>query len=164
MLQLTFILTIGLQIVCFGQSFSGQAFILSKEFLENKCEVYAPCDCCATNLFFLTDKEFGMVNRCMYYDSYYKGTYSIKDSKLTLTFKQKVVSEIMDEVSSKVTYKTKVTKIEPKVFTIDKCNNKVRLRHPTTVDLSNGSRYPVGDEKELTKELEKETAWKMVSQ
>lgn len=78
MLRLTVILALGLQTIGVGQDFTGQVFMLTEYFVDDKCEVFAECDCCSTDLFFLKDKEFGMVSRCLYNDSYFRGTYGLK--------------------------------------------------------------------------------------
>ena len=164
MLRLIIILTLGLQGIGFGQTFTGQVFMLTEYFLDDKCEVIAECDCCSTDLFFLTDKEFGMVNRCLYNDSYYRGTYSVKSTGLTLTFKQKVVNEIINEETNKIKNEPKTVEIKPYQFTISKCDTKIRLQHTTIKDFKNGSRYSVTREKELIKELKGTEAWKLISQ
>lgn len=164
MLRLIIILTVGFQTIGLGQNFTGQVFMLTEYYLDEKCEVNAECDCCSTDLFFLTDKEFAMVNRCLFNDSYYRGTYSVKANGLTLTFKQKVVNEIINEETNKIKNQTKKVEIKPYKFSIGKCDSKIRLQHATIKDFKNGSRYSVTREKELTKELKGTQAWKLVSE
>ena len=133
-------------------------------FQGGQSEVNAGCDCCASDLFLITDKEFGMVNRCLYNDSYYRGTYSASDNKLILTFKQKVVNEIIDEQTNKKRNLAKKIKIVPIEFTISVCDNKVRFQHATTKNLKNGSRYTFDIEKQELKELKGIEAWKLISE
>jgi hypothetical protein len=103
----------------FGQKFTGQVFLLTEDFSEDKCEVIAQCDCCATDLFFLSDKDFAMVDRCLYNDSYYKGTYLITGNVLTLTFNQRVVNEIVEKQTNKV--KNEIKKIRVTSTGTDDC-------------------------------------------
>jgi hypothetical protein len=77
-LTVLFIFVFGIQEICSSQNFSGQVFLLSKEFIEDKCEVNAGCDCCGTDLFFLSKTKFGFVSRCLSGDTYFTGTYSLK--------------------------------------------------------------------------------------
>ena len=158
------ILTVGFHTIGFGQTFTGQVFMLTEYYWDDKCEVNAECDCCSTDLLFLTDTEFGMVNRCLYNDSYYRGTYSVKANELTLTFKQKVVNEIINEETNKIKNAPKTVEIKPYQFTISKCDTKTRLQHTTIKDFKNGSRYSLTREKELIKELKETEAWKLISQ
>jgi hypothetical protein len=146
-----------------GQTLSGQVFLLSEQFDENKCEVVALCDCCATDLFFLTDKDFAMINRCLYNDTYYKGTYNISKGKLTLIFKQKSVQELVDEQTNKITHEMESTKIEPFVFSVGVCKKNIHLSHLTVKDFSHGLRYTTEKEKELKTALYKTEAWKLIS-
>ena len=164
MLRLTVILALGLQAVSVGQDFTGQVFMLTEYFADDKCEGFAECDCCSTDLFFLTDKEFGMVSRCLYNDSYFRGTYSVKANKLTLTFTQTVVDEILNEETNKTQNDLKTIEIQPYQFTISKCGSKVRFQHATIKDFKNGSRYSLTREKELITELKDARAWKLISQ
>ncbi len=164
MLRLIIILTIGFQTTGLGQSFNGQVYMLTEYFQDDKCEVTAECDCCSTDLFFLTDKEFGMINRCLFNDSYYMGTYTIKADEVVLTFKQKVINEITNEETNKIKNELKTVEIKPYKFAISKCDSKVRLQHATIKDFKNGSRYSVTREKELIKELKGTEAWKLISQ
>src|SRR6476619_7165535 len=95
--RLTLIFILGLYRICLSQNFSGQVFLLSREYFEDKCEVYAGCDCCGTDLFFLSSTKFSFINRCLSGDTYYTGTYSVKSSTLSLIFNKKHLSEIVSE-------------------------------------------------------------------
>ena len=161
-----FILILSLVSLCSianAQVLSGQVFILSEQYDENQCEIIAPCDCCATDLFFLTDKDFAMINRCLFNDTYYKGTYSIGQGKLTLTFKEKNVRELVDEQTNKITNEMENTKIEPYVFSVDVCKKNIHLSHLTVKDFSHGLRYTTEKEKELKIKLYKTEAWRLIS-
>jgi hypothetical protein len=158
------ILILGLQSFAFGQSVTGQVFMLTERFSDDNCEVVAQCDCCSTDLFFLTDKDFALVNRCLYNDSYFKGTYTIKNSKLILNFRQKEVTEIINEQTNQKNNVLKKLKIDPHVFSLTMCDKKVRLIHETIKDFKNGTRHKLTKEKELQTKLNRTQAWKLVSE
>ncbi len=160
-LLLFFMLTVCKQI--HGQQLSGQVFILAEKYEDTTCEIIAPCDCCASDLFFLNSKEFALINRCLFSDTYYKGTYLISKGKLILNFKQMSVLEVVNEETSKVTHEITHMNISPYVFSVGKCKKKTRLTHLTIKDFSNGFRYPVQKEKELKKELITSEAWRLIS-
>lgn len=138
--------------------------MLTEHFSEEKCEAYAECDCCSSDLFFLTKKKFAIINRCLYNDSYFKGSYKVKKDKLLLIFDQISVNEIIDGDSNEERNIKEKSKIEPIEFKISDCNNKVRLQHATITDFKNGSRFPVQREKQLITELKTANAWKLISQ
>ncbi|NOS92970.1 MAG: hypothetical protein HOP30_13685 [Cyclobacteriaceae bacterium] len=146
-----------------GQQLSGQVFILAERYNNTTCEIVADCDCCASDLFFLNGKDFALINRCLFNDTYFKGTYQINKGKLTLNFKQMHVVELMNEETNKITHTVTKTKIAPYVFSIDMCEKKIRLTHFTIKDFSNGFRYSPENEKELNAKLNKSEAWKLIS-
>ena len=84
-----------------AQSFSGQVYLLAEKFLEDKCQVLTEEKDCSTDLIFLNDKTFAMVNRCKFNQAYYTGKYIKKKDKLYLTFKQVVAREIYDPAKDK---------------------------------------------------------------
>ncbi len=147
----------------YGQQLSGQVFILAEKYDNKTCEIEADCDCCASDLFFLNGKDFALINRCLFNDTYFKGTYRASNGKLTLTFKQKHVVEVVNEETNKITHTVTKTKIAPYVFSIDMCEKNIRLTHLTIKDFSNGFRYSPEKEKELKTELYKTEAWKLIS-
>ena len=163
MLRLTLILTLGLVRIGFGQDFTGQVFLLAEGFRDDKCEVVAECDCCGTDLFFLSSTKFGFVSRCLSGDAYFSGTYSPKMNKLTLTFNKKYVNEIVDDEYNVTKYETRPTKMSKVEFDIKQCGQKTRLTHLTTADWRNGSRYVQADEKAMTKKLLTSKPWKQLS-
>jgi hypothetical protein len=163
MLRLTLILTLGLARIGLSQDLTGQVFLLAEEFFEDKCEVVADCDCCGTELFFLSNTKFGFVSRCLSGDSYFSGTYTLKTNKLTLNFNKKYVDEIVDEEYNVEKYETRQTKIDKVEFDIKQCGQKTRLTHLTTADWKNGVRYKETAEKSKTKVLLTSKPWKQLS-
>jgi hypothetical protein len=165
MLRTIILFTIGLQSTVFGQVvFTGQVFILSKDFIEDKCVVSAPCDCCATDLYFLSVDKFAFVSRCLSGDVYTAGTYSTNNNKLKLRFRKKYVEEETDEQYKLIGYKHSETSMQPVEFKIVRCGQKIRLtRHKETM-WQNGSRYDQSSEKSKLKKLEESIAWKQLTQ
>ncbi|HTJ53416.1 MAG TPA: hypothetical protein VL443_28370 [Cyclobacteriaceae bacterium] len=166
MLRIIILLIIGLHAVSFGQSLKGQVYQLAESFLEDNCSVNPECDCCSSDLIFLTDKQFSLIARCIFNDVYYTGTYSIKGDYLVLTFKQTIVSEIVDEETSKVENKREDLKIEPIKFNISTCKqNKIRLENAEIngKDLKNGSRKLQVEETKIIQMLKKSSAWKLLT-
>lgn len=157
------LLTLGIGEICLGQDFTGQVFILSEGYDEVKCEDVAECDCCATDLFFLTSTQFGLINRCLSGDSYFSGTYTLKMNKLKLNFNRKYVNEIVDEEYNVTGYRTQQTKIDPVEFDVIQCGQKIRLTHSKTTDWKNGSRYSKPEEKIELNKLLTSKAWKQLS-
>jgi hypothetical protein len=137
--------------------------MLMTDFDKENCKIASGCDCCASDLFFLTDKEFGLIVRCIYNDTYYKGTYSVKQDKLTLTFIQKIVNEIVDEATFKVRNEVEKTKVDPVEFTITECGGDLKLENSTNPGFEHGISQLPSDESELFKKLKTTEAWKLLS-
>ncbi|MCE2994404.1 MAG: hypothetical protein ACK5RG_17845 [Cyclobacteriaceae bacterium] len=145
-----------------GQTLSGQVFILSEQYDENKCEVVALCDCCATDLFFINKKEFVMVSRCLFDNTFSKGKYRIKNNLLTLKYNKIHISEKTDEQTGKVTHVVEKSNIEKSDFEINTCGKKLRLHHTAIPEFKNGMQYEQSKEKQLKSELLKSKAWKLL--
>jgi len=145
-----------------GQKFTHQVYVLSDHFEKEKCEVYAPCDCCASDLIFLTKRIFTLVDRCLYQDTYLKGRYAIKENIMTLRFKPVVVSNTYDEKNKLEGYEKKEVIMTPLMLQVNLCRDKITLGHPTIKEYQYGSRQGSEKEKEIIKELRKTKAWKML--
>jgi hypothetical protein len=157
MLRIIILLTIGFQ-TTFGQSLTGQVFHLAETYLEDKCIAIGQGDCDTSDLFFLTDKQFCLITRCIDNDSYFSGTYLVRNKKLILTFKQAEVNVITND-QSKTETKRNNAKIETRECIINSCGQKVKLVYS---DIESGSRVTQIEEKEMTEELKRTTAWKLL--
>jgi hypothetical protein len=163
MLQLTLILTFGFQTLAFAQMLTGQVFILADDFSDDKCEAFGECDCCTSDIFFLSSDKFCYISRCISGDSYFTGTYSTDSSKLKLTFHKEYIAEVTDEDYTVTRLETRTSEIKPAEFDITKCGQSLRLNHTTIREWRNGSRYSKQKETEMTKQLTKSKAWKQIS-
>lgn len=163
MLRLIIIFTIGFQTFGLGQAFTGQVYIVAEYFSDDKCEAYAECDCCSSDLYFLPGDKFCFVSKCISGDTFYRGTFITKANKLILTFDKKFVTELTDEEYNIIGFETKEDKIDTIEFNISKCGPKLRLTNPTYAELSNGSRYEQKRETELNKRLMTSKPWKELS-
>ena len=157
------LLSVGLNSISLAQDLKGQVFQLTDSINVEKCEIASGCDCCASDLFFLTDKDFGLIIRCIYNDTYYKGTYSIKQDKLTLAFKQMHVNEIVNEATFKATNEVEKTEINPIEFIITECGGNLKLENSTNPGFEHGIPQPVDVEREKFKKLKTSEAWKLLS-
>ncbi|MEJ7643747.1 MAG: hypothetical protein WKF87_04105 [Chryseolinea sp.] len=150
----------------FGQSLRGQVFQIAADYSEDRCGVNPECDCCSSDLIFLTDKQFGMIGRCMYNDVYYTGQYSVNDGRLTLKFKPIIVIESIDEETSKVENKKQTLKVDPLTYRISKCGqNAIRFQYARLEgkDLKNGSRVSRARENEVINKLNRSEAWRLLT-
>ena len=164
-MKLRFILLLSVMAFCGisnAQVLSGQVFILSEQYDENKCEVVALCDCCATDLFFINKKEFVMVSRCLFDNTFSKGKYRIKNNILTLKYNKIHVSEKTDEQTGKVTHVVEKSNVEKSEFEMNTCGKKLRIHHATIAEFKNGMQYDSRKEKQLKAELAKSQAWKLL--
>lgn len=70
MFRIITLLIIGIPTMSLGQSFKGQVYQLAENFIEDGCRVNPECDCCSSDLIFLTDKQFSLIARCIFNDTY----------------------------------------------------------------------------------------------
>ena len=147
-----------------GQNFSGQVYLLSEDFLEDRCLVLVEGNECSTDLIFLSDKTFAMVNRCLANDTYYMGSYSRKKNVLKLTFKAVMARETYDPKLDKKKYEKTKSKIDPIAFTITTCDvGKLTLEHTPIRDYQFGSRVTGKAAREKIIKLKISRGWKMIS-
>ena len=106
-----------------GQRLTGMVFELGPD--KKDCKIYGECDCCTSDLYFLDDQKFALMDYCESDVILMTGDYKVLMGKLTLTFKQfSVISgqDGTDENSKPYTKKNKAD-IKPIEFTFGKCDN-----------------------------------------
>ena len=143
--------------IIFAQNFTGQVYSLGDRFVNYDCEVvYSElpiCDCCGSALAFLTKNTFAMVSQCEYGDTFYAGSYEATSTKVTLTYKQLAVSEILNDDNSFREYEKKEADLESDRFEIEVCQGVFVLKNPSNHNLKLGTRLEKADESALLKEL-----------
>jgi len=125
------------------------------------CTLENRCDCCLSDLFFISDKEFVLIDYCEAGGTYTTGTYLRTKNKFILTFKQFVVSEESDYLIDKREIKKKNIKIEPMEFEFTLCGQKT-----TTIENLKLKSYRYGvkqSDKNDFSELKKSRAWKLLT-
>ena len=93
--------------------------------IKSDCTVETGCDCCITDLFFLSDKEFVLIGNCEGGGSYFSGTYLKVNKKVTLTFKPFYVSQESDYLIENRKIEKKEIKINPMEFDLTTCGPKL---------------------------------------
>ncbi|MEO5599760.1 MAG: hypothetical protein ABIR06_02415 [Cyclobacteriaceae bacterium] len=157
-------LALGLKTFSYGQNFSGQVYLLSESFLEERCQVLIEADDCPTDLIFLTDKTFAMVNRCLANDTYYVGNYVKKKNLLRFTFKPVMAREVYDAETDRKKYEKTRLKIDPIEFTISQCAaGRFTLEHTPIKEYKYGSRLSGQRAREKIIKLKIAKGWKMIS-
>ncbi len=164
MRAITLTLVLGLfQLAALGQNLKGQAFLISATLNQATCEVEAYCDCCGSDLIFNNEREFALISYCLNEDSYFTGTYSISNGKLTLTFKQLVAKEIVEEGTDVERSVKEVVKIKPMTFKILSCGKgKSVFENPTSKDLKYGSRRDENKVLEIMNKLKESKAYQLI--
>ncbi|MDZ4709431.1 MAG: hypothetical protein SH818_13615 [Saprospiraceae bacterium] len=145
-----------------GQKFSRQVYLLSDHFLKEKCEVTAPCDCCASDLIFLSKTKFTLVDRCLSHETYLTGRYTVAKTKLTLKFKPVVIDNIFDEKSKQELVEKKEIRMVPLILQIHMCGDKFVFEHPSIKEYKYGARQTTRNDKEIISALKKSKAWKVL--
>lgn len=75
-------------------SFQGKVFFLGPS--KKECQIYAECDCCTSELAFINENDFVLVDFCTEENVWTTGTYRADSITLTLTFQQKAVVSAVD--------------------------------------------------------------------
>ena len=105
-----------------GQQLSGKVFMLGET--QKDCSIQAQdCDCCMSELYFITEQQFAMVHYCGAGKTYTSGTYKIESKVLTLQFKQGSVYKSFDTGESS----WEKTTIKPETFALSSCENGTPL-------------------------------------
>jgi len=147
-----------------GQSFTKKAFTLGdeKDFITASCELVPECDGCSGELVLLTSSTFAVIDRCVSGDTFYSGSYTIKNSVITLSFTQKVVNEEEDEATNTKKLTLRPITLKNQEFKIRSCGRELIIE-------GTGGFYKYGvsmDEKTgmaLSRALTKSTAFKMLN-
>ena len=167
MYLLLFALTFGILTGAYPQEFAGQVYQIAEDYSVDECVVAPECDCCTSDIIFLTERRFSMIARCIYSDAYYSGTYQVKDNRLTLAFKQIVVTEMVDEETKAIKNEPRDITIEPIIYDVSNCgHDRVWLKYAGkgAADLENGSRRTQSDEQSIIGKLYETEAWKLLLQ
>jgi hypothetical protein len=163
-LQLIFLtLTFGLADTTFGQVISGQVFVMTEHSSADRCQPQIECDCCSSDILFLTDKKFIMVDKCIHNDSFYRGTYTVATENLTLKFDQFVINEIYNDEAEEIKIAKQNLKITPIRFYISTCKaGNLTLQRTDLKVLTNA--FQESNEKAAKKisELKKTKTWKQL--
>lgn len=109
-------LTFGSINTTIAQSLAGHVYIMTEHLGDGECWILLECDCCSADIFFLTEKEFVMVDRCIHNESYYKGTYTTNKDNLVLNFDQFAVNETYNDVTEETKLEKRNQKIAGKIL------------------------------------------------
>ena len=87
--------------------FKNKLFFIGPELDSASAKIVADCDCCGSDLAFISDSTFLFASYCLEGDSYSKGKYLIQGKKLNLYFDSLTVStiynaEIEDSISTPI--------------------------------------------------------------
>jgi hypothetical protein len=146
-----------------AQQFSGHRYVMTEHFTTDTCRPQIECDCCSSDILFISDKEFVMIDRCLYNDSYYRGTYSVTKENLTLNFRQIVVKETYVEETETTKVEKRNLKIVPFRFYITNCETDDFILQRTDLKvLTKAFREKKENADGEIKELKKKDAWKQL--
>jgi hypothetical protein len=154
-------LTFGLAYTTFGQVFSGQVFVMTEHLSADRCEPQIECDCCSSDIFFLTDKTFVMMDKCIHNDSYYRGTYTLTNENLTLNFDQFVIKEIYSDETEETKIEKQNLKIKPIRFHVSTCKeDHLTLQRTDLKVLTKAFKESNEKSAKMISELKKTDPWK----
>lgn len=157
------ILFFGPRASVFPQTLSGHVYVLTESFSQDGCKPMIECDCCSSDIVFMTDKEFVMIDRCLHNDSFYKGKFEVNKENLTLKFNQLVVKEIYNENTQETKTEKKNLKIEPVKFYITSCGtDKLVLQRLGIKVLTKAFNVTLDSEEKIKKEIKESKAWKIL--
>jgi hypothetical protein len=154
------ILSVGLLHNALSQPFSGQVYVMTDHFTTDRCRPQIECDCCSSDIVFITDREFVMVDKCMYNDSYYRGKYTVTKEDLTLMFDQFVVKETYNDDTKETKIEKRNLKITSINFYISNCKaGDLELQRTDLKVLTKAFKESSEKTDQTIKELKKTKAW-----
>jgi|GEM_PF-1614686 len=145
----------------FSQSLKEQSFLLTDRLLD-ECNVNAMCDCCASDLVFVSDNKFVLVDYCTDHGTYYTGIYRLTNDKLSLEFNQIKVEENFDYDKNELTEKKESCKCPTIEFQIRKCKNGIILDNLIKPEFRYGTREQREIETERVSKLKNSKAYKLL--
>jgi hypothetical protein len=146
-----------------AQVFTGQVYLMTEHATSDECQAQLECDCCSSDIVFLTDKVFVMADRCIHNNTYFRGTYTAIDEYLTLKFSQFSVEEIYNDTTEESRYEKNNLKIPSARFYITTCNtNKSILQATDLKVLTKAFKEPAEKAERKIKALKESRAWALL--
>jgi hypothetical protein len=147
-----------------GQQLTNKIFELGPD--KKDCKIYGECDCCTSDLYFLDEKKFALVDYCTFESILTAGEYKFINGKLILTFKQLSVihgQDATDDNSKPYTTKDKAD-IKPIEFTFEQCDNgEQMLRNKEFNSYKYGLRTDKSNESRRVADLLTSDEWKLLT-
>jgi hypothetical protein len=144
-----------------SQTLTGKIFEIGGD--KKDCKVFAECDCCTSEIYFISDKQFALFDYCTYDHTLSTGTYKIVSNILTLTFKQTSVTNGTDEEGGKPYLKKQKVEIKPVIFNLSKCDNGAfMLENKDFKDYKFGLRKSDKGEAKLIADFLRTDEWKLI--
>lgn len=153
------------------QDISGKVFEFGPDLDPKSCEVVAECDCCSDDVVFVNDTDCYMTVYCLEENTFHKGTYTVSNDKIEMTFSGKMVSQIdlIDTISDTIKnaatpgFTLKTETIGSEKITIDRleCAGKELFSYGTDQkQYGTLSKTPVN---EYVATLKKEGIWQLLN-
>ena len=130
-----------------GQILIGKIFELGAD--RQDCKIYAECDCCTSDLFFINENQFVLLDYCTFETTATTGTFKLTKDLIQLTFNQVSVTSGQDYTDDDSTpYITKdIIEMKPLVFLLTKCEDgELMLENKEFMDYKFGLRTNTNDE------------------
>lgn len=150
-------------VTAWAQNLSGQVFIQGEIEVTNSCRPQIECDCCTTDLAFISNTEVVIIDRCIHNDIYYRGTYKVSGHYLNIDFSQFIVKENYNEETEKVSLERQSLKIDPITYSISSCGHiDFVLQRTDLKALTRAVRLPADKEAVVRKELQRSDLAKLL--
>ena len=146
--------------------FAGKLFFLGQGFGEIPCVIENECDCCNSNLLFISANEFILNELCEGSESVTKGKYKVEGKVLTLIYEPLIINYNYNweiEVNPKAqeyTFEIIKKPISPTKYQLEKCNGKTILALRKKGGDEFGKFDPTSNNAEKIKELKEKGIWK----
>lgn len=108
---------------------SGTLFFIGPELDSIHAQIIAECDCCASDLAFLSDSSFIYVERCLEGDGFVKGSYLAFDNYVFLRIDENTVSSSFGILDPETTYTETKQKESYIVYTLQDLKGKQLLHY-----------------------------------
>lgn len=147
----------------YAQTLSGQVYVMTEDFADDGCQPQIECDCCYSNVIFLTDKDFVFIDRCIHNDVYFRGTYTLAKEHLSLNFAQFIIIETYDDETEKTKIEKQVRSIAPAKLFITTCKTgNVVLQRTDLKVLTKAFSEPRHKADEMIEQLKSGAVWRQL--
>jgi hypothetical protein len=144
-----------------SQSLTGKIYEIGGD--RKDCKIFAECDCCTSELYFINDKQFALIDYCTFDYTLSTGTYEVVSNIMTLTFKQRSLTSGTEDEGGNPYLKVQNIEIKALTFKLGKCDDgALMLENNRFKNYKFGLRRDDQDEAKVIADFLQTEEWKLI--